>query len=307
MSNCFVPLTRLFLVACIFLLPVTVSAGAPQLQLLGKLRSCDSLTAGIGIDNAGNLFLYKTDLGVVSKFDPYGRKLKHFSFLKGGAGGLAVSLLGDVIYVAVEQKVLILDGDSGQQIGVLGEADGEFSAISAIALDRQGQLYVADGEALSIRVYSPKGRFLYAFTFAEREKKRLKFSAMALDNGNNQLWIALEGQTASVRVYDIRGSLLKEISAESDFGSEPVNCISAMTFDPQGRLYLLDCEDQEIHSFDPRTGGEGHFACEARETMGQASSGLVFDAATSRLFVAIDEEVSIFAVDAGSSQLVVDR
>lgn len=303
----FVWLMSVFLV---ILFSAQVYAGAPLLQAQGKLRSCDSLTTGVAVDNAGILFLSKARLKTLSKFDTYGRKLKNFTPLPIGDGGIAVSPMGDVIYAAADKSVLIIDGYNGSIIGQLGSKDGGFDWISTIELDDRGYIYVADGGARKIRIYNSSGEFQSEFAGPGEELGQLGFlSAMAINQAAGEVWVAdnlAKGVTPGPKivVYGLDGQFLREMSGVTAFGQEPIGSFAALTFDRQGRAYILDGQKNEIRAIDPRTGGVlvyDQFGSFEKKLVGQSS--LAYEPVTDRLFVASGQEVFILGVD-GASQIV---
>ncbi|SHI76760.1 hypothetical protein SAMN02745165_00807 [Malonomonas rubra DSM 5091] len=295
------------LLVCLLLvqmMPAPVFAGAPQLQAQGKLRSCESLTTGVTVDNAGNLFLSKARLQTISKFDIYGRKLEHFTPLQIGEGGVAVSPMGNIVYAAAGKSVLTIDGYSGEVTGRLGAEENEFDWVTGLELDDRGYIYVADSGSRKVRIYNPAGEFQSEFAGPGEDLGQLGFlSAMAINLSAGEVWVAdnlAKGVTPGPKivVYDLAGQFLREIPGSTGFGQEPIGSFSALTFDHQGRVYVLDGEKNEIRTLDPRTGGAltyDQFGPFDKRLVGHSS--LAFDPATSRLFVGSGQEVFILGVD----------
>lgn len=293
-----------FLVSFFIFTVTQVEAAAPQLHPLGKLRSCNSLTTGVGVDNAGNLFLSKSRLKTISKFDTYGRKLHNFSPLEIGEGGLAVPPLGNVVYASANKDVLIINADTGDQIGQLGATEGQFEWVSAIDLDARGYVYVADSGARKVRIYTPQGAFHAEFGGPGDAPGQIGLlSALAINQATGEVWVAdnlAKGKNAGpkILIFDQDGQFLREMSGATDFGSEPIGSFGALTFDPQGRIYIIDALKNEIRSIDPRTMGVATYTKAgflSNKLVG--ASGLVFEPVTNRLFVSSGSEVTILGVD----------
>lgn len=291
-----------------------VEAGAPQLQPLGKLRSSDSPTTGIAVDNAGNLFLSKARLNTLSKFDIYGRNLQRFTPVKIGEGGLAVAPMGDVVYVAAGKSVLIFNADTGAEIGPLGTAEKEFGWVANVALDGRGYIYVADSGERSVRVYDQQGTFQFEFAGPGETPGQLGLlSAMAINRSMGAVWVADnlakgENPGPKILVYDLDGQFLRELSGATDFGDKPVGSFGAITFDSLGRVYILDDQNNEIRCFDPQTTSFAIYNQEdafANKLVGR--SDMVFELITNRLFVASGQQVFILGVDGATRPVPVAR
>ena len=293
-----------FATICSLALVLTLAVGesfaaAPLLRNLGQLRSCAEESTGIAVDNAGNLFLAKAELESIAKFDIYGRKLQHFDPLPIAKSGLAVSPLGDRIYVAGEKQVLLLNGDNGKLLTVIGK-EGDFEQIAALGLDSKGHLYIADAGSGFMQVYSQEGDFKGNFPLFDIEQSR--FVAMAINGLTDEIWLVVAArenpQGFDLEVFNRQGAYLRRVDLEEEFGVGEMISISSRSFDPLGRLYVLDRQANTILSFDTRSAG----ASQARVAgMGPAKDpapcGMVVDPVSCRLFVYSGANVFIMQID----------
>lgn len=287
-----------------FLAVPHANAAAPKLRLLGKIRAVSSLTTGIGVDNAGNLFVSKARLKTIAKFDRYGSELQSFTPLPAGEGGIAVTPLGDVIYVAAGRSVLQVAGDTGVVAGQLGSAEREFEWVSAIARGSDGSVYVADSGARKVRSYDSHGVFQSEFGGPGEGPGQIGLlSALAVNQVTGEVWVAdnlAKGENPGPKVllFDQDGQFLREMYGRTDFGDQPVGRFGAITFDQSGRVYLLDLQKNEIRCLDLQTMDMAIYkkpGALSSKLFGKAD--LVFAPLTNRLFVSSGQDVSIFGID----------
>lgn len=278
---------------------VSAEAAAPQLKALGKLHTPRGVAAGLGLDNAGNLFLAESGRRTISKYDTFGRKLKSFSALPVGTGGIAVSPLGDFIYLADDQQIVILNGDSGEIAGRLTPLDGSFRQVAAFDTDLRGNVFVADGGAGRVSVFNAQGEHLADLAAPYDMPRFGKLRALAVNPAGQELWVVEESE-GGVRtlVFGLDGVFLRELSS-NDFGPESLASVCAIAFDAQGRVYLLDAKRKEVRSFDFKTMQVASF--EGRDFSGKKPPGgaadMVFDPVTNRLYVSCGADVFILGVD----------
>jgi hypothetical protein len=64
-----------------------------------------------------------------------------------------------------------------------------FGDISGVAVDKQGRIYIADGMASEVRVFSPEGSFLYTIGGAGNEPGKLFGPCCLAFDATGQLWV----------------------------------------------------------------------------------------------------------------------
>lgn len=106
--------------------------------------------SGVAIDGEGNVLVADASNGRVQKFDPAGKLLALWPITgQGGADGSRIAVAPDGrIFVtdSHNNRVLELNAD-GQVVRIWGRGgikDGEFRLPTGIAVDAQGNVYVAD-------------------------------------------------------------------------------------------------------------------------------------------------------------------
>lgn len=172
--------------------------------------------AGLAIDAADNLYVVDSDLAAVLVFDKERRQIRSI----GGANELqspayiAIDAPRARIYVSDPKanKIVIYDR-FGKKAGEIGARRGSgsngyaFSSPQGMAVDKAGQLYVAELLGAKVSVFDATGNFLRSF--GERGDAVYQFEApkdLAFDSDGN-LWI-LDARRAQIYTYSPEGVLL---------------------------------------------------------------------------------------------------
>lgn len=154
-----------------------------------------------------------------------------------------------------------------------------------LALDSHRQLYVADSEQRTVRVFSRDGEQLRSYGGKETLQKPL---GVAIDEGRQRLYVS-DGAANLVRVFDLEsGQLLLTMGSGYDSRApgdlhNPVGLAVAK----DGRLYVMEHLNARISVFNP----DGTFA----EFIGTRSSGL--DGFENPRDIAIDSEGNLWVAD----------
>ena len=126
----------------------------------------------IRIDGDGNVWTVDAGSSMVHKFSPDGKQA-----LEINVGGLPTApkspFCGTTDIAFAHDRILISDGYANARVleyskegkrlrewGSAGEGPGQFRIPHAIAIDREGIIYVADRENGRIQRFSPEGRYL---------------------------------------------------------------------------------------------------------------------------------------------------
>ena len=170
----------------------------------------------LAIDAADNLYVVDSDQATVLVFDKERRPLRAF----GGPQDLqspayiAIDAKRARIYVSDPRanKIVIYDR-FGNRVGVIGQQGGgekgghSFSSPQGMAIDEDGNLYVAELLGAKISVFDAKG--LYLRSFGERGDAVYQFEApkdLAFDSDGN-LWV-VDTRRAQIYTYTPDGQLL---------------------------------------------------------------------------------------------------
>jgi len=217
---------------------------------------------GLRIDRDGNL--WATDVGAhtVMKFNPAGDIL--LTIGTKGQGGtwdeaagahllnqpndVAVAANGD-IFVAQghtpgatgDPRVLKFDksGKFITQWGGHGKEPGKFEVAHSIALDAQGQLWVADRENQRIQVFDGNGKYV----------REMKYSGLpcAFEIGRDYVYM-VNGFAAQVLRLDLKGNVLaatgKPGKGPNEYGEAHFIAVS-----PKGELYVADSVNAYLQKY----------------------------------------------------------
>ena len=274
-----------------------VAVPAPQFERLGQIRDGLRVPARIAVDAAGNLYVADSRLQHVVKFDRFGRQVAVYDKVKVSGAGLAVNASGSRIIVAAFDQVAVYAG-SGELLGYLGQGAGEFGAAGSIDFDSDENIYVADLNLGSIKVFTPELKnsgVLGSVSFVAS-------SDLAVNPATDEIYIAesavAEGIIPQVRIFDRFGNQLRTIDAESGFGAEPILFFSGMTFDRAGRFYIGDVSGKSVRVLDSSSLTLLNYD---QYSISRPSS-LAYDAVTGRLYVLrSDYQIDIYGVDGGSN------
>jgi sugar lactone lactonase YvrE len=217
---------------------------------------------GLRIDREGNL--WATDVGAhtVMKFNPAGEILNTIG-TKGQGGAwddasgahllnqpndVAVAANGD-IFVAQghtpgasgDARVLKFDktGKFMTQWGGHGTEPGKFEVAHSIALDAQGQLWVADRENQRIQVFDTNGKYL----------REMKYAGLpcAFEIGRDYVYM-VNGFAAQVLRLDLKGNVLAA-TGKSGKGVNEYGEAHFIAVSPKGDLYVADSVNANLQKY----------------------------------------------------------
>jgi tripartite motif-containing protein 71 len=148
-------------------------------------------------------------------------------------------------------RVLAFDagGRLVMQFGAQGSGDGEFSFPNAVALDRQGRIFVADSNNRRVQMFSPDGRFLYRIGAGLSAPRGL-----ALD-GSDRLYV-VDTVAGDVRVYDVFDApdFLFEFGGAPG-GNGATGYPNGLALGNSGQIYVTDREGGRVQVWIRDEGG----------------------------------------------------
>jgi DNA-binding beta-propeller fold protein YncE len=230
-------------------------------------------TAGVAIGSDGNIWAYDrcgantcdgSDLDPILEFDASGKLLKHF-----GAG---VFVFPHGFYVDRQGNVWVTDamgkGGKGHQVikfspdgkillrlgkaGVAGSGPEAFNQPSAVAVAKNGNIFVADGHAPTcgasrIVKFSKNGKYIKEFGHKGAGPGELMCPhALAFDS-KGRLFVA-DRNNNRISIFDQDGNY---IGAWKQFGRP-----SGLFIDAHDMLYVTDSESKD--KIEPSPNGEGY-------------------------------------------------
>ena len=172
---------------------------------------------GLAMDDDDRLFVSDPGLRHVLVFDKNHKAQDVITDGMVEPGGLAIDTQNRLLYVAdIElDQILVYDADSLKLVRKIGTAGrkhelttpGDFSKPAGVAVDAEGNLYVADTMNNRIEIFDADGQFIS--TFGKNGDGPGYFSrpkGVAID-GDGHIWVA-DGMQDRVQVFDKTGQLL---------------------------------------------------------------------------------------------------
>lgn len=207
------------------------------------------LPTGIAVDATGNVYI--ADSVGVQVFDSSGAFVRRVA-----AGelvsveGVAVAPDGARLYVAERTPPVRVFDAAGAAIGTVGEAGtspGQLTQPAALALDGDGNLYVADAVNSRIEVFDAGGRHLR--TIGEKGGGRGQFSQpRALAVGpDGRVYVGV-GDSYAIQVFGADGAYEKSFA--HGYKDETLFRIAGLALDDVGRLYASEAASHYIQVFD---------------------------------------------------------
>jgi sugar lactone lactonase YvrE len=132
-------------------------------------------------------------------------------------GGLAIDTQNRLLYVADAEldQILVYDADTLKPIRKMGTTGhkhelitpGDFSKPGGVAVDAEGNLYVADTWNNRIEIFDAEGNFISAFGKAGDGPGYFSRPKGVAIDGDGHIWVA-DGMQDRVQVYTKEGQLL---------------------------------------------------------------------------------------------------
>jgi DNA-binding beta-propeller fold protein YncE len=135
-------------------------------------------------------------------------------------------------------------GDRVRKVGHRGSGRGEFNFPVAVALDRDGRMFVTDAMNFRIQVLDASGTPLYDFGRAGKGPGDLdKAKGVAVDSAGHVY--VVEGLHDVIQVYDDRGQLLTVIGGTGD-GPGEFGLPAGIHIDDSDRIFIADSANHRI-------------------------------------------------------------
>lgn len=246
-----------------------------------------SRPAGLAIDAADNLYVVDSDAAAVLVFDKERRPLRSIGVAAElqSPAYIAIDARRARIYVSDPKanKIVIYDrfGKKAGEIGPLWGSEkgaGGFSSPQGMAIDKSGQLYVAELLGARISVFDAKGNFLRSF--GERGDAHYQFEApkdLAFDSDGN-LWV-LDTRRAQIYTYTPEGVLLLATGTDGP-STHPLgfSTPTAIHIDADDKIYVTDRLNRRFsvwHYFSERYLQEHPFTAEEQAYIQEVGSRIV--------------------------------
>lgn len=223
--------------------------------LTGEVAQNIALISPYGVtgDGEGRVWMSDPEAGLVHLFD---LRRKSVDYLQGGDNlrfrrplGVGYDPARNRLLVAdgALKQVIVLDAEKGRMLGQWAPPGG-FGRPAGIALDRQGQLYVADVLTSQIEIFSPEGVHLRSLRSQVRPQEGF--------NRPTNLWVDQQGRiyvvdsmNFQVEVLAADGSALGTIGGLGDTQGHFARP-RGVAVDSEGHVYVADATFDNIQIFD---------------------------------------------------------
>jgi DNA-binding beta-propeller fold protein YncE len=223
----------------------------------GNGRAPMAMPVGVAVDSEDRLFVSDAQLHSITCFKPTGEVIARFGTASlGRPGGISIDRRRNRLYVAdaKESRIAVFDTKTFQLAGFFGAPSkpgnpekGTFSGPTNVAVDRQGNIYVADTFNCRVQIISPAGKFLNAFgTQGDRPGEFIRPKGIAVDS-EGHVYVA-DAEFNNFQVLSPEGQPLLAVgvlgSAPGEFG-----LIAGLYIDSEDRIYTTEMYVGRIQVF----------------------------------------------------------
>jgi sugar lactone lactonase YvrE len=203
---------------------------------------------GLAMDDNDRLFVSDPGLRHVIVFDKNHKAEDVITEGMADPGGLAIDTQNRLLYVAdIElDQVLVYDADTLKllrKIGTTGHkheltTPGDFSKPTGVAVDAEGNLYVADTMNNRIEIFDADGQFVSTFGKAgDGPGYFARPKGVAID-GDGHIWVA-DGVQDRVQVFNKEGQLLISVGGHGLLPGQFQGLV-AIAIDKKNRVFTTE-------------------------------------------------------------------
>lgn len=233
-----------------------------------------SLIVGLAIDDTDRLFVSDATAHRILVFSP---KRKMEAVIKDGLAtpaGMAIDLENRFLYVAdIDQdQVLVYDADSFQLLRKIGtpgknhtlQTPGDFSKPTGVAVDQEGNLYVADTLNARIEVFDADGAFVRQFGKRGDGPGYFAMPKGVAVDCDGHIWVADSLQNR-VQVYSQDGNLLIYMGYTQGIMPGMFSGLQYIAIDKNNRVFTSEVFPGRVQMFRYVTQAEARQEYDRRE------------------------------------------
>jgi DNA-binding beta-propeller fold protein YncE len=214
----------------------------------GTTRAPLSLPVGLAIDAEERLFVSDADLHMLICYTDAGKPLATFGAAQlQRPGGIAIDRDRNRLYVADAKaaRIAVFDVSSFQFLNYIGgpgkppqRENGKLFGPTNVALDRQGNIYVADTMNYRVQIFDPSGKFMRAFgAQGDRPGQFIRPKGIAVDSEGHVYVADAEFNNFQILMPD--GQPLLAVGV---IGTDPGQfaLIAGLYIDPKDQIYTSE-------------------------------------------------------------------
>jgi DNA-binding beta-propeller fold protein YncE len=223
----------------------------------GSTRAPLSLPVGVALDAEGRLFVSDADLHWIVCFTESGKPLASFGAAQlGRPGGIAIDKDRNRLYVADAKasRIAVFDTANFQFLNYIGgpgkppqRDNGKFFGPTNVALDKEGNIYVADTLDYRVQVFDPSGKFIRGFgAQGDRPGEFIRPKGIAVDS-EGHVYVA----DAEFNNFQILTPDGQPLLAVGTLGSDPGQfaLIAGLHIDSKDQIYASEMFKGRVQVF----------------------------------------------------------
>jgi sugar lactone lactonase YvrE len=250
-------------------------------MIRNRFEASFKLLNGLAIDDNDRLFVSDGDLNHILVFNAQHKQEEVITEGLAHPVGLAIDKENRLLYVADStlDQVLVYDADSFKLLRKVGRtghnheltSQGDFANPTNVAVDSEGNLFVADTLNDRVEMFDGDGKFINAFgKNCDAPGCFQRPKGIAVD-GDNHIWV-VDTMASRVQVFDREGRLLAYFG---EYGKWPgqFNAASGIAIDKFNRVIVAEQQPGRVQIFRYVTEVEAAEVKKQRETDRLAKAG----------------------------------
>ena len=190
------------------------------------------------------IFIFDLEGKYLRKYEPEGGKdftWTPLAFSFDTTGALRATDVGEtdkhrLLYFSVDESLTASVGKTGQAL-TLSENPGDFLFPNGVAVAKNGDVYVSDGDNRRVQVFDSNAGFVRFVDTSGVPR------GMAIDD-KQRLYVA-DALAHTIDVYTLKGTRLTAFG-ERGFGPGQFNYPNDIAIDRRGRIYISDRENDQV-------------------------------------------------------------
>jgi sugar lactone lactonase YvrE len=233
-----------------------------------------ALIIGLAIDDTDRLFVSDAEAHRILIFSP---QHKAEASIKEGLvdpSGMAIDNENRFLYVAdvAQDQVLVYDADNFQLLRRIGTPNtkhasstpGDFSKPTGVAVDSDGNLYVADMLNARIEVFDADGNFIRAFGKRGDGPGYFAMPKNVAIDSDGHLWVT-DSMQNRIQIYSQEGQLLMFMGSGTGILPGMFSGLQGITIDKTNRVFTTEVFPGRVQEFRYITQDEARAEQERRD------------------------------------------